>query len=107
MKSKGDRYRRSHCYTMGATVNEDVSRLMVEHYAELCPLISDDITAEAFQDTYCRMTQRFTGGDFVSEFRRVFWNTLRESIINNRKYKATITSYSDQVSHENGGQTIL
>ena len=84
MRSKGDRYRRQSCYTLGARENPAAASQMAAHHGELEHLVTDDLTAEVFQDTYCRMTARYTDGDFVREFTATFWNTLREYIIHNR-----------------------
>lgn len=95
MRSRGDKYRRTSCYTRAARRNDEVARLVEKHYAELAPLIRDDMTADAFQDTYCRITLRPVQSDFVRQFKRLFYNTLREIIKKNRQQKNKITSYAD------------
>jgi predicted transcriptional regulator len=99
MKTKGDRFRRSHCYTEAAVRNLKAANQMAKRYKELVDLIKDDITAEVFQDTYCRITRRYKGGDFVKQFRRLFRNTLREhklKIIEDNKH---IAQYADNKSN--------
>ena len=95
MRSRGGKFRRSSCYTQAAAPNAEVACLIVKHYHELDHLIRDDITAEVFQDTYCRMTARYKSGDFVAEFKRIFYNTLREYIKRAKAYEAQIDSYAD------------
>ncbi len=94
-RSKGDKFRRSSCFTQDARQNEAVARLVVRHYLELAALITDDLTAETFQDTYCRMTLRPVKGDFVKQFKKLFYNTLREHIKERKHYKNTFKSYAD------------
>ncbi len=95
MKSKGDKYRRSYCYTEGAVRNVKASNQMAKRYRELVHLIKDDITAEAFQDTFCRITRRYKGGDFVKQFKRLFSNTLREYKLKQIDYDKTVRGYAD------------
>lgn len=100
MRSKGDRYRRQSCYTEGARRNDAAAAQMAMHHAELAHLVTDDLTAEVFQDTYCRITVRYTDGDFVREFKATFWNTLREYIIHNRIDSARYAILSEDPKEE-------
>lgn len=93
--SRGDKYRRTSCFTAGAVENAEVARLVVEHYAELSKLITDEVTAEVFQDTYCRITTREVKPDFVKQFRRLFYNTLKEQIKLSKTYANITQQYAD------------
>lgn len=87
MKGRGDKFRRSYCYTEAAIENTKAAEEMAKRYTELAGLINDELTREVFQDTYCRITVRYKGGDFVKQFRRLFWNTLREYQKKDREYQ--------------------
>lgn len=100
MTSKGDKYRRDTCYTEGAVENSAAAAAMSASYAQLSCLITDDFTANVFQATYCRITRRYHGGDFVKQFRTLFWSTMREYLNERRRYKAMIYALPSETQAE-------
>lgn len=105
MRSKGDKYRRTVCYTAAAVANEAAAAQMSQCYDKLAPLITDELTREVFQVTYCRITQRYTDGDFVEQFTRLFYNTLREYVKQSRIYDTMINALPHQVTQEEDQDT--
>lgn len=105
MRSKGDKYRRTVCYTAAAVANEAAAAQMSKCYAQLAPLITDELTGEVFQVTYCRITQRYTDGDFVEQFTRLYFNTLREYVKLSRIYDTMINAIPNQVKQEEDQDT--
>lgn len=95
MKVKGDKFRRSYCYTVAAVENDRASEEMAKRYTGLADLIKDEMTAEVFQDTFCRITVRYKGGDFVKMFKRLFYNTLKEQIKLTKTYNNITQPYAD------------
>ena len=96
-KTHDQLYRLSERYIDDAIANEEVARLMTECYGSLAHLITDDLTAEVFQVTYCRMTHRYHGGDFCKRFRRIFWSTMRDYQHRIKDYKARINALSEEI----------
>lgn len=96
-KTHDQLYRLSERYAADAVANEEVARLMAASYAALAHLITDDLTAEVFQVTYCRMTHRYHGGDFVKYFKHVFWSTMKDYQHRINDYKARINALSQEV----------
>jgi len=93
-------YRLSERYAADAIANEEVATLMAAHYRQLASLITDDLTAEVFQVTYCRITHRYHGGNFVKCFRHLFWSTMRDYIHRINDYKARIDAIPTQAQAE-------
>lgn len=97
MRTNGDnKYRRDTCYTNGAVENTAASLAMSACYKSLEHLITDDLTANVFQVTYCRITRVYHGGDFVRKFTRLFWSTMCEYTNNDRIYQATHYALSEK-----------
>lgn len=78
MKTKGNGYRRFSCYAAHAEENATAAAAMEQNYKVLSSLRTSDIACDVFQITYMRITARYQGGDFVKEFRALFYSTLRE-----------------------------
>lgn len=96
-KTHDQLYRLSERYAADAVANEEVARLMADSYAALAHLITDDLTAEVFQVTYCRMTHRYHGGNFIKCYKRIFWSTMKDYQHRINDYKARINALSQEV----------
>lgn len=97
-------YRLSERYASAAVDNAEVSALMGIHYSQLAHLITDDLTAEVFQVTYCRMTIRYHGGDFCKCFLHVFWSTMTDYIHRTNEYNARRNAIPQEIKTDTGGQ---
>lgn len=91
--SNGDYFRRESAIVEGAEYNGNVNELFEQHYQQIHKLFNID--KDVFQDTYLRMTISYNGLDFVHEFTRMFYNTLREKQTRDLQYKVTHKSLSD------------
>lgn len=91
--SNGDYFRRESAIVEGAEYNGNVNELFEQHYQQIHMLFNID--KDVFQDTYLRLTISYNGLDFVNEFTRMFYNTLREKQTRDLQYKVTHKSLSD------------
>ena len=91
--SNGDYFRRESAIVEGAEYNCNVNELFEQHYQQIHKLFNID--KDVFQDTYLRLTISYNGLDFVNEFTRMFYNTLREKQTRDLQYKVTHKSLSD------------
>ena len=91
--SNGDYFRRESAIVEGAEYNGNVNELFEQHYQQIHKLFNID--KDVFQDTYLRLTISYNGLDFVNEFTRMFYNTLREKQTRDLQYKVTHKSLSD------------
>ena len=91
--SNGDYFRRESAMVEGAECNGNVNELFEQHYQQIHKLFNID--KDVFQDTYLRLTISYNGLDFVNEFTRMFYNTLREKQTRDLQYKVTHKSLSD------------
>lgn len=91
--SNGDYFRRELAIVEGAEYNGNVNELFEQHYQQIYKLFNID--KDVFQDTYLRLTISYNGLDFVNEFTRMFYNTLREKQTRDLQYKVTHKSLSD------------
>lgn len=91
--SNGDYFRRESAIVEGAEYNGNVNELFEQHYQQIHKLFNID--KDVFQDTYLRMTISYNGLDFVNEFTRMFYNTLREKQTRDLQYKVIHKSLSD------------
>lgn len=91
--SNGDYFRRESAIVEGAEYNGNVNELFEQHYQQIHKLFNID--KDVFQDTYLRLTISYNGLDFVHEFTRMFYNTLREKQTRDLQYKVTHKSLSD------------
>lgn len=91
--SNGDYFRRESAIVEGAEYNGNVNELFEQHYQQIHKLFNID--KDVFQDTYLRLTISYNGLDFVNEFTRIFYNTLREKQTRDLQYKVTHKSLSD------------
>ena len=91
--SNGDYFRRESAIVEGAEYNGTVNELFEQHYQQIHKLFNID--KHVFQDTYLRLTISYNGLDFVNEFTRMFYNTLREKQTRDLQYKVTHKSLSD------------
>jgi hypothetical protein len=100
-------YRLSERYCASAVANDEVAALMSRHHRELSALVTDDLTAEVYQVTYCRMTIRYHGGNFIKCFKHVFWSTMRDYIHRINDYKARIDAIPTQAQAEYSASDTL
>ena len=91
--SNGDYFRRESAIVEGAEYNGNVNELFEQHYQQIHKLFNID--KDVFQDTYLRLTISYNELDFVNEFTRMFYNTLREKQTRDLQYKVTHKSLSD------------
>ena len=91
--SNGDYFRRESAIVEGAEYNGNVNELFEQHYQQIHKLFNID--KDVVQDTYLRLTISYNGLDFVNEFTRMFYNTLREKQTRDLQYKVTHKSLSD------------
>ena len=91
--SNGDYFRRESAIVEGAEYDGNVNELFEQHYQQIHKLFNID--KDVFQDTYLRLTISYNGLDFVNEFTRMFYNTLREKQTRDLQYKVTHKSLSD------------
>lgn len=91
--SNGDYFRRESAIVEGAEYNGNVNELFEQHYQQIHKLFNID--KDVFQDTYLRLTISYNGLDFVNEFTRMFYNTLREKQTRDLQYKVIHKSLSD------------
>ena len=91
--SNGDYFRRESAIVEGAEYNGNVNELFEQHYQQIHKLFNID--KDVFQDTYLRLTISYNGLDFVNEFTRMFYNTLREKQTRDLQYKVTHKSLID------------
>ena len=96
--SNGDYFRRESAIVEGAEYNGNVNELFEQHYQQIHKLFNID--KDVFQDTYLRLTISYNGLDFVNEFTRMFYNTLREKQTRDLQYKVTHKSLSDAYNLE-------
>lgn len=81
-----DSAHRIQCYIDAAVENELAAAQMAQHYATLRALAIDEFGEDVLHITYMRITRRYTGGDFVRQFTRLYYNTRRElSILMNKE----------------------
>lgn len=92
--SNGDYYRRESAIVDGAEYNGKVNELFEQHYQQIHSLFNID--KDVFQDTYLRLTISFDCRlDFINEFKRMFFNTLREKQTRDLQYQITHKSLSN------------
>lgn len=91
--SNGDYFRRESAIVEGAEYNGNVNELFEQHYQQIHKLFNID--KDVFQDTYLRLTISYNGLDFVNEFTRMFYNTLREKQTRDLQYNCTHKSLSN------------
>lgn len=73
-----DSAHRIQCYIDAAVENPLAAAEMERHYGTLKSLAIDDLGEDVLHITYCRMTRRYTGGDFVRQFTKLYYSTRRE-----------------------------
>lgn len=84
--SNGDYYRRESAIVEGAVYNSKVNELFEQHYQQINQLFNTD--NDVFQDTFLRLTISYDSRlDFVNEFKRMFYNTLREKQTRDLQYQ--------------------
>ena len=84
--SNGDYFRRESAIVEGAEYNGNVNELFEQHYQQINQLFNTD--NDVFQDTFLRLTISYDSRlDFVNEFTRMFYNTLREKQTRDLQYQ--------------------
>jgi hypothetical protein len=105
MRTKGDKFRKLQAISDQSESNDRLAADVSAHFGELATLMSDDASREAFQLTYMAMTRNYVGNDVVGEFRKAFFNIMREMSYNDSRYKCVIIPYNDAISTETEEET--
>ena len=100
MRSKGDKFRREQGYISTATENARLAEDVAANFTTLSTLITDDMSADVFQTTYCRMSVNYTGGDVVEQFRTTFFATKVGYDMEAVEYNGMVLSYDDKLNGE-------
>ncbi len=105
MSKRRDNLHRETMYMNRAVENPDLAAAVEANYERLSPLMSDSFGMDVFQTAYCRMTERYRGGDVVTLFTDVFYSTRRELGLERSGYRGGVSGYDDRIGYAVFGES--